>query len=173
MCHSVFTVYREIPDVVQTRHSRLDTQSHVSVLGLAMTGLIFTRRQKGTQPGWPNWPKKMEYSIPCKVMLGGGAGRREVKSGSGVRRASDSESCSVHFAVCFVYFLLSVLLLLLFASFAVLLNCPYPDPRVLSIFFHSSPHPSGGSGDRATAWSFVASWGQTSTVRKSCHWPFF
>jgi len=43
----------------------------------------------------------------------------------------------------FCVFFLSVSLLLLFASFAVLLNCPYPDPRVLPFSSHSPLHPSG------------------------------
>ena len=57
----------------------------------------------------------------------------------------------------FCIFFLSVLLLLLLPLFAVLLNCPFPDTRVLP--------PSRGRGNRATAWSFVASWGQIPTVR--------
>jgi len=56
----------------------------------------------------------------------------------------------------FIFFL--PVLLLLFTSFAVLLNCPYPDPRILPFSFDSPPHPSGGRGDRAAAWFFVASW---------------
>ena len=45
----------------------------------------------------------------------------------------------------FHIFFFSVLLLLLFASFAVLLNCPYPDPRVFLPFFLSIvlPTPAG------------------------------
>jgi len=71
----------------------------------------------------------------------------------------------MHFAVLFCIFSLSVLLLLLFFSFAVLLNCPYPDPRVFTFFFsfHSSPHFSGERCDRATALSFVAGHGQMKT----------
>jgi len=35
--------------------------------------------------------------------------------------------------------------------------------------FHSPPHPSGGSGDRVTVSSFVASWGQTTpSTLKQC-----
>ena len=46
------------------------------------------------------------------------------------------------FCCLFRIFSLSVLLLL-FTLFAVLLNCPYPDPRVFAFFsFHSPPHPS-------------------------------
>ena len=54
----------------------------------------------------PNWPNKTGYSIPCAVMLGSGwgTGQRKINWGSGVRRAPDSESCSEHFAICFVYF---------------------------------------------------------------------
>ena len=48
----------------------------------------------------------------------------------------------------FCILLLSVLLLLL-ASSAVLLNCPYPDPRVLPFSSHSSPTPAeGGATER-------------------------
>jgi len=62
----------------------------------------------------------------------------------------------------FCIFFLSVLLLLL-ASFAVLFNHPYPDPRVLPLSFHSH-HPSGGRDDRETTWSLVAGQSQTTTV---------
>jgi len=100
-------------------------------------------------------------------MLGsgwGGAGQREGSHGSGACGASCGESCSVHFRSLFFIFSLSVLLLLLFASFAVLLNCPYPDPRVLPFSFLSPPHPSGGRGDRKTLWPFVAGQGQAVTL---------
>jgi len=48
-----------------------------NVLGLARTGLIFTRIQEGAQPGGahPTWPNRAGYSIPCAVMLGSGWGR--------------------------------------------------------------------------------------------------
>ena len=60
-------------------------------------------------------------------------------------------------------FFLSVLLLLLFTFFAVLLTRPYLNPRVLSFSSHSPPHPSGGRGDRATTWPFVSDQSQTMT----------
>jgi len=44
----------------------------------------------------------------------------------------------------FYIFFLSVLLLLVFALFVVLLNCPYSHPQVLPFSFHSPPHHSGG-----------------------------
>jgi len=71
----------------------------------------------------------------------------------------------------FCIFFLSVLLLLPFASFAVLLNCPYPDPRVLPFPSHSPLHPSGGRGDRAAMWSFVAGQGQTPLQTQTEHEP--
>jgi len=69
----------------------------------------------------------------------------------------------VHFTVLFCIFFLLVLLLLAFPSFAVLLNFPYPDTQVLPFSFHSSPHPSWGRDDSATAWSFFSCQGQTTT----------
>jgi len=54
----------------------------MGVQGLAGTGLIFTRSQKGS---------------------GGGAGWEQVIRISGVRWASGGESSSVHFAVSFAY----------------------------------------------------------------------
>ena len=51
----------------------------------------------------------------------------------------------------FCVFFLSVLLLLLFALFAVLLNCPYPDPPVLPFSSHSPAQRGGGRGNGAAA----------------------
>ena len=62
------------------------------------------------------------------------------------------------FRCLFCVFSLSVLLLL-FTHFAVLLDCPYPDPWVFAFFFPPPPHPSGGRVDRATMWPFVAGHG--------------
>ena len=133
----------------------------IPVLGLARTGLIFTRSQEGTQPDRPTQTGQTEqgirYHVPPCWVPGGGAGWGEGSYGSGACGAPGGESCSVHFTVLFCIFFLSVLLLLLFISFAVLLNWPYPNPWVFALFSsHSPPHPSGGSGDRATAWTFVA-----------------
>jgi len=137
------------------------------VLELARKGLIFTRNQKDTQLGQLKQTGQIKqdiryYVLSCSV-LNGGAGWGEVNSGSGACGASGSESCSVHFRGLFCISFLSVLLLLLFNSFAVLLNCPCPDPRVLPFSFRSPPHPSMGTCDRVTTWSFVAGQGQTTT----------
>jgi len=48
--------------------------------------------------------------------------------------------------------------LLLFPLFAVLLNCPYPDPPVFACFF---PFSSGGGAAERPRGHFVASHGQT------------
>ena len=96
----------------------------------------------------PTWPNRAGYSIPCAIMLGSGWG--ELGGGNSVAArkcaaAAGGESSSLHSAGLCCVFSLSVSLLLLFPLFAVLLNCPYPDPLV-SVSFHSPPHPSGGRG---------------------------
>jgi len=53
----------------------------------------------------------------------------------------------------FLYILLLSIVVVLFASFAVLLNCHYPDPRVLPFSSHCPPHSSRGRGDGAATWS--------------------
>jgi len=76
-------------------------------------------------------------------MLSGGAGW-----GRGGEVNRGLEECwawgGERVALCIPLFLL-VLTLLLFTSFAVLLSCPYPYPRVLNFFFQfSSSLPGGG-----------------------------
>ena len=63
----------------------------------------------------------------------------------------------------FIPLFLSVWLLLLFASFDVLVNCLCPSSQVLPFSSHSPPHPSGRRGDKTAMWSFAASQGQTTT----------
>jgi len=76
--------------------------------------------------------------------------------------AAGSESSSLCSAVLFCVFSLSVLLLLLlFPLFAVLLNCPYPDPPVSACFFLFSSAPQQGEGRPRGA--FVAGCRQTTT----------
>ena len=69
------------------------------------------------------------------------------------------EGGSVGRAVC--VFSLSVSLLLLFPLFAVLLNCPYPDPPVSACFFAFSSAPR--RGEERVRGAFVA--GRSQTVR--------
>jgi len=82
-------------------------------------------------------------------MLGSGWG--ELGGGKAVAAwerstVAGGESCSLHSAVLFCVFSLSVSLLLLFPWFAVLLNCPYPDSPVFSCFFPFSSAPQQGEG---------------------------
>ena len=121
----------------------------LTTLCSARTGLIFTRHQEGTQQGgWTKTAKqKWVFDTMCRhagFWLGELAG--QVSRGSEAREALGGESCSVHFRCMFCIFSLSVLLLLLFASFAVLFNCPYPDPRDFAFFFPFSSPSQWGKG---------------------------
>ena len=138
-----------------------------NVLGSARTGLIFTRIQEGAQSGQadptPNWPNRAGYSIPCAVMLGSGGGElggRELTLGSGARVGSRGGRLCGLCSLCCV-FSFSVLLLFLFPLFAVLLNCPYPNPPVSASFFPFSPASRRGEGQPRGA--FVAGGSQTIT----------
>jgi len=95
----------------------------------------------------PTWPNRAGYSIPCAAMLGSGGGTR----GSGARGGSREERLSVFCGLCCV-FPLPVSLLLLFPLFAVLLNCPYPDPPVFAYFLSILLCTPAGGG--AAAWHF-------------------
>jgi len=133
--------------------------NYIFVLGSARTGLIFTRIQEGTQPGGLTQPGQTEQGIPyhvpsCWVPVGG-----ELEGGNSVVArertavtAAVGESGSVRFCCLFCVFSLSVSLLLLFPLFAVLLNCPYPDPPVSAYFFPFSSAPQRGGG--AATWRF-------------------
>ena len=107
-----------------------------------MTGLIFTRIQEGTQLGGLTQPGQTEqgilYHVPsCWVLVGGGLGggnslvAQERAAAAVVESGFVARSGFVLFSV----FPFSVSLLLLFPVFAVLLNCPYPDPPLSAFFF--------------------------------------
>ena len=91
----------------------------------------------------------------------GGAGRWELTRGSGVSGTSRGGRLSQLCGLCCV-FSLSVSLLFLFPLFAVLLNCPYPDPPVSACFFPFSSAPRRGEGQPHGA--FVAGRSQTITL---------
>jgi len=137
-----------------------------NVLCLARTGLIFTSIQEGAQQGWLTPPGQAEPGIPyhvpsCWVLMGGELGR----GNSLVAREFAAvvwESSSVGCAIC--VFSLSVSSLFLFPLFAVLLNCPYPDPPVSACFFPFSSALWRGEGWPRGA--FVASRSQTITLTK-------
>jgi len=125
-----------------------------SVLGLARTGLIFTGIQEGN-PGRgtagradPTWPNRARYSIPCAVTLGsgegGGAAGTHSRLGSGAGPVR--ENGSVGRAVCVVFSPYLYRCCSCFPLFAVLLNCPYPDPPVSACFFPFFSPPQRGEG---------------------------
>jgi len=89
----------------------------------------------------PDWPNKWDirYYVPSRWV-----GVGELARGSGVHWGLGSESCSVQFCDLFCIFSLSVPLLLLLASFSILSNLPYPDPRVFAFFFPFSSPPQWG-----------------------------
>jgi len=98
-------------------------------------------------------------------MLGSGWGELGDKKAVAAREhtaAAGSESCSLRSALLFCVFSLSISLLLLFPLFAVLLNCPYPDPPVFACFFPFSSAPQHGEGWPRGA--FVASCSQTTRM---------
>jgi len=78
-------------------------------------------------------------------MLGSGwgelGGGKSVTSWEHTAVMAGSESGFLCSAVLFCVFSLSVSLLFLFPFFAVLLNCPYPDPPVFACFFLFSSAP--------------------------------
>jgi len=63
-----------------------------------------------------------------------------------------SENCYLRFAILSCVFSLSVLLLFLFPLFAVLLNCPYPDPPVFCLFLFILLFTPAGEG--VATWHF-------------------
>ena len=118
---------------------------------MARTGLIFTGLQEGAQlgEGWPHLAKQSRvFHTMCRhagFWWGGGAAGTQSWLGSARHRSCPGERVCCA-SLCRIFFL-SVSLLLLFPLFAVLLNCPYPDPPVfcpfLSILLRA---PAGGRG---------------------------
>jgi len=104
----------------------------------------------------PTWPNRAGYSIPCVLMLGSGRGElgggnsltpRELTALVRSGRATLSGLCGLGHV-----FSLSVPLLFLFPLFAVLLNCPYPDPPVFCLFLSILLGTPAGGG--AAVWCF-------------------
>ena len=122
------------------------------VLGLARTGLIFTRIQEGAQPGGLAQPQpgQTEPGIPYHVLsrwvpVGGRHGGNCLA----VRERAASVLSGRAGLFCGLFcrvFSLPVSLLLLFPLFAVQLNCPYPDHPVSASFFSFSSAPRRGEG---------------------------
>jgi len=98
-------------------------------------------------------------------MLGSGGGELGAGThswlGSSRCWSGSRERLSKLCGLCCVFFL-SVSLLFLFPLFAVLLNCPYPEPPVSACFFPFSSTPQWWKG--RPHGSFVASCSQTITI---------
>ena len=141
---------------------------------MARTGLIFTRIQEGAQPGGLAQPQPgqtepgIPYHVPsCWVPVGRGVARQELTRGSGACGAGPvRENASVGSCGLFCVFPLSVSLLLLFPLFAVLLNCPYPDPPVFCLFLSILLRTPAGGG--AAAWPFCCR-GEPKLKQPACH----
>jgi len=136
-----------------------------NVLGLARTGLIFTKSQEGSQPCRLTPPGQTELGIPYHVPSCWFSVRGELGSGKAVaareHTAAVGESSSLCSTLLFCVVSLSVSLLFLFPLFAVLLNCPYPNPPFFCLFFLFSSAPQQGEGRPRVA--FVAGHNQTIT----------
>jgi len=136
------------------------------VLGLARTGLIFTGLQEGAQTGGLTQPGQTEPGIPYHVPSCWVPGRGELGAGTLSRLGRAQRRFGTRERFCsaglFCIFPFSVSLLLLFPLFAVLLNCPYPDPPVSACFFPFSSAPQWGEGQPRGA--FVAVCSQTRTL---------
>jgi len=126
-----------------------------NVLGSARTGLIFTGIQEGTQPGGLTHLAKQSkvFHTVCRHagFPWGGAARQELTRDSGVGGGGCGGRLSGLCGLCWI-FSLSVSLLFLSPLFAVLLNCPYPDPPVFCLFLSILLHTPAGGG--AASWRF-------------------
>ena len=129
-------------------------------------GWFSLQSRKGhSQAGWPHLAKQSRvFHTMCRhagFWWGGswGAGIHS-RLGSAQQRCGLGERLCGLCGLCCV-FSLSVLLLLLFPLFAVLLNCPYPDPPFSACFFPFSSAPRRGEGWPHGA--FVAGCSQTRT----------
>jgi len=115
------------------------------IRGWAGIGLIFTSSWEGTQPGLLTWTRQTNGVFDAMSHhawdLRGGVGGGESLLGTelGVRQW---ENCTVCFLLCI--FFLSVLMLLLFSSSTVHLNCLCSNPRVLAFSSNSPAHPMVG-----------------------------
>jgi len=109
--------------------------------------LIFTRSQDVHTAGMAQANKTnkqgiQHHMLSCSV-LSQGADWGKINRCSGVHWALGGERVALCTPLFCIF--LSVLLLLLFASFAVLLNCPYPDPQLPPLLQIPLPTPAGGS----------------------------
>jgi len=137
--------------------------------GFGQDRVNFTGIQEGAQPGGLTQPQPgqtepgVPYHVPsCRVPVGGeGAVRQETPSrlGSTRRQSGREQLCSAGSVLRFVLCIPLFCIVFLFPLFAVLLNCPYPDPPVSACFFPFSSAPRWGEGRPLDA--FIAGCNQT------------
>ena len=134
--------------------------------GFSQDRVNFSREH--SRAGWPNLAKQSRVFHTMCHHAGfwlGGDGGQEVGCAQEHARSSKRWECLCGFCSLCCIFSLSVSLLLLFPFFAVLLNCPYPDPPVfacfLSILF---PTPVGGGAAEQPHGPFIASHSQNITI---------
>jgi len=122
----------------------------VLVLGSSRTGLIFTGLQEGTEPAGLTQPGQTEQGIPYHVLSCWVPVRGSWATGTQSRLRSSWQRRLRRAALWVLQFVLCILLIgivvVLFPLFAVLLNCPYPDPPVFACFFPFSSTPQRGEG---------------------------
>ena len=86
--------------------------------------------------------------MPCAIMLGSGGGELCGRNSLSARDFAVAvvESGSLGCAGCVVFLSLSVSSLSLLPLFAILLNCPHPDPPVSACYIPFSSAPQQGEG---------------------------
>jgi len=147
--HEFFPWAAALHELLQCASFPQDVVLHkLPVLGLARTGLIFTRIQEGAQPGGLTQPQPgqtepgIPYHVPSRWVPVGESWAAGTHSWAPVRSARTAVWV-VRFVLCF---LLICIIVVPVPCVAVLLNCPYPDPPVSACFFPFSSAPRRGEG---------------------------
>jgi len=116
--------------------------------GFGQDRVYFHRNAGGDTAGGLTPPGQTEQGVPYHVpscwvpVRGSGNSLQAQEHAAAVVGERDSLGSTVLFCV----FPLCISLLFLFPLFAVLLNCPYPDPPVFACFFPFSSAPRQGEG---------------------------
>ena len=122
---------------------------------------------RGAAGGWGLTPPgQTEPSVPYPVTSRwvpvGRAGRREGTRGLGGRSAGpvSAEQLSGLYGSLLCFLLICIVVVPVFPLFAVLLNCPYPDPPVSATFFSFSSTRRWREGRPRGAFVASSSWNQ-------------
>jgi len=108
--------------------------------GFGQDRTIFTRSQEGTQPGRLTQTGQTNGVLDTMCCHAGFC-VGELSCGLGARWASGGERVALSIPLTFLY---SLLIGIAVVSFAVLLNCPHPDPGVLPFLPILHPTPARG-----------------------------